>query len=125
MYLFGAPQRGDILVFRFPRDPSRDFIKRVVAVAGETVEIRSGRVFVNGQPLEEPYVYDRDRSTMPALPVPADSFFMMGDNRLGSNDSRDWGAVPRQYIVGKAWLAYWPINSWGFVPNYSYARPNP
>ncbi|MBI4307862.1 MAG: signal peptidase I [Chloroflexi bacterium] len=124
VYLFGLPQDGDVIVFRFPRDPSRDFIKRVIAGPGETVEMRSGKVFVNGQPLDEPYIYERDRFSMPPVRVPPDSFFVMGDNRPGSNDSRDWGPVPRQYIVGKAWVSYWPVNAWGFVPNYSYARPN-
>lgn len=126
VFFFGQPQRGDIIVFRFPRDPTREFIKRVIADPGDRVEVRSGQVFINGKALDEPYVFDaeRDRLSMATLVVPPDSYFVMGDNRKGSNDSRDWGPVPRQYIIGKAFVTYWPLSAWGLIPNYTYAKPN-
>lgn len=126
LYLFSQPQPGDIIVFRFPRDPTREFIKRVIADPGDRVEIRVGQVLVNGKLLDEPYVFDaeRDQLSMATMVVPPDSYFVMGDNRRGSNDSRDWGPVPRQYIIGKAWVTYWPISAWGFISNYTYAKPN-
>jgi len=113
----GSPQRGDIIVFRFPRDPSRDFIKRVVAVPGETVEVKTGVVYVNGKRLEEPYILNSPTYTKEAIIVRPGEYFVLGDNRNNSSDSHVWGPVPAREIVGKAWITYWPMESWGFIPH--------
>jgi signal peptidase I len=123
-YLFHPPERGDVVVFRFPREPSRDFVKRVIAVPGETVEVRNGVVFVNGQRLQEPYLRDRASYNFGPEKVPADNFFVLGDNRDNSSDSHVWGMVPTEMIIGKAWISYWPVSSWGFAPNYRVAAGN-
>jgi signal peptidase I len=118
---FGQPKRGDIVVFRYPRDPSRDFIKRVVALPGETVEIKAGQVYVNNQRLEEPYIMDNPTySKEPAVVLP-DQYFVLGDNRNNSSDSHVWGPVPVDNVIGKAWLTYWPIQDWGSIPDHAAA----
>jgi len=117
----GNPERGDVIVFQFPRDPKRDFIKRVVAVGGDTVEVRGGTVFVNGQPLREPYIVENPAYSREAQVVPPDNFFVLGDNRNNSSDSHVWGPVPRDMIIGKAWVSYWPMSEWGLAPNYTFA----
>lgn len=116
-YIFGAPQRGDVIVLRYPKDTSRDFIKRVIAVPGDTVEIKQGRVYVNGQALDEPYVRDRPNYYMQKQVVPPDNYFVLGDNRSNSLDSHVWGMLPADDIVGKAWILYWPLGKLGWVPN--------
>ena len=116
-----APERGDIIVFKYPNDESRDFIKRIIAVGGDTVQVRDNRVWLNGKPLEEPYVragsfHDNPSShcgylyACEALRVPQGSYFVMGDNRDNSQDSRYWGFVRRAKIRGKAFLIYWSWN---------------
>jgi len=124
VYLFHAPERGDVVVFRFPKDPSRDFIKRIIAVPGDEVEVRSGRVYVNGARLEEPYIIEGPTYSLDRITVPEGSYFVLGDNRNNSSDSHVWGVVPRENIVGKAWISYWPMSDWGMVPNYSLAAPS-
>lgn len=109
-YLFHPPQRGEVVVFRFPLDPSRDFVKRVIAVPGDTVEIRGGVVYVNGRRLEEPYTAEASVSSMGAHVLGVDEYFVLGDNRAHSNDSRSWGAVTSEDIIGKAWITYWPFS---------------
>ena len=108
------PARGDIVVFRFPMDEKRDFIKRVIGLPGDTVEIRNKVVYVNGKRLEDPYVVHRDQNIIPGerdnfgpVTVPEGSYFVMGDNRDGSFDSRFWGFVKREQILGKALVIYW------------------
>ena len=118
-YVFRAPRRGDIVVFRFPGDKSRDFVKRVVGVPGDTVEIRSGQVFVNGEPLHEPYVINRDGGTEEPLVVPDESYYVLGDNRRASQDSRDWGTVPAENIIGRGWLRYWPLDGAQVLSSFS------
>ena len=115
---FGQPQRGDVIVFHSPRDPGRDFIKRVVGVPGDVVEIRGEQVYVNGLPLEEPYIAAGPVYSREAVTVAEDNFFVLGDNRNNSSDSHVWGSVPRVNIIGKAWLSYWPASQWGPVSNY-------
>lgn len=112
IYRFKTPERGEILVFRYPRDPSRDFIKRVIAVAGDTVEIKDGRVFLNGQLLNEPYILERTRGSYPIATVPEGHIYVMGDNRNNSEDSRfkDVGFVPLELIKGKAVTVFWPLD---------------
>ena len=111
-YPFHPPRRGEIIIFHFPRDPSRDFVKRVIGLPGDTVEIRKGEVYVAGEKLDEPYITDRQRRSMASVEVPEGSYFVLGDNRRFSNDSRDWGPVPADQLVGRAWLSYWPMDRW-------------
>ena len=110
MFPFHPPERGEIIIFRFPKNPARDFVKRVIGVPGETVEIRQGAVFVDGTPLDEPYITARDSGSMSAVHLANDSYFVLGDNRRASNDSRDWGAVPGENIIGRAWISFWPLD---------------
>ncbi len=114
LFTTGDPERGDVIVFEYPEDPSKDFIKRVVGLPGETVEIRNKQVFVNGEPLDESYVQYLDpnlvygpRDNWGPKQIPEGEFFVMGDNRDHSRDSRFWGYVPRAAIVGKAMFLYW------------------
>ena len=114
IYRFRPPEKGDVLVFQYPRDPSRDFIKRVIAVPGDTIEIREGRVLVNDQLLTEDYILEKTRSEYPKSTVPEGRIFVMGDNRNNSEDSRfaDVGFVPYDLIKGKALLVFWPISQY-------------
>ena len=95
--------------FRYPRDEAENFIKRVIAVPGETVEIISGRVFINGLSIVEPYLLQIPREDMPPTKVPDGKLFVLGDNRVNSNDSRVFGMVTMDELVGRAWLRYWPL----------------
>jgi signal peptidase I len=115
VYEFEPVRRGDIVVFRYPRDPRKSFIKRVVGLPGEMVEIRHGRVYVNGVPLRENYLtrVGRDSDSFPALVLSPHHYFVLGDHRRNSNDSRTWGTVHRDYIYGKAVFAYWPPDRFG------------
>jgi signal peptidase I len=115
VYLFGEPQRGDIVVFRFPRDPSRDFIKRIIAIPGDTVDIRQGRVYVNNTLVDEFYINEVPNYSMPPERMSPGRYFVLGDNRNNSSDSHVWGPVPRDNIIGKAWLSYWPVDQLGFL----------
>jgi signal peptidase I len=116
-YRLGPIQRGDIVVFRFPLDPSKSYIKRVVGLPGEWVSIASGRVMINGAPLDEPYLPAsyQDRQTYMPLQVPPGQYYVLGDHREMSNDSRVWGTVDAKFIYGKAVFAYWPIGRMGVV----------
>ena len=105
------PERGDVAIFRYPEDPSLDFVKRVIGLPGDTVAIEHGQVFVNGAALNEPYVLNADYRDMEARLIPGGSYFVLGDNRRRSDDSRDWGNVPAENFVGKAWVIYWPFGS--------------
>lgn len=115
LFAFHEPRHGEVIIFHFPRDPSRDFVKRVIAVPGDTVEIRRGQVYLNGVALDEPYITRRDRRTVPATRVGPGSYYVLGDNRGASNDSRDWGTVPVENIVGRAWVSYWPLENFNFL----------
>jgi signal peptidase I len=120
-----APRRGDIVVFKYPDEPDRDFIKRIIGLPGETVELRNKTVFINGQPIDEPYVHFLSppssdyqevtsfdvRERYGPVTVPPDQYFVMGDNRDNSQDSRYWGFLPRAYIKGRAALIYWSYES--------------
>ncbi len=107
-FAFDPPTRGEIIVFRFPEDPTKDFVKRVVGLPGETVEVRSGTVHIDGTPLREPYLERVDRSSARRLALREKEYYVIGDNRRNSNDSRAWGVVPEANIVGRVWLIYWP-----------------
>ena len=114
IYRFRPPEKGEVLVFQYPRDPSRDFIKRVIATPGDTIEIHEGRVLVNDQLLTEDYILEKTRSEYPKSVVPAGRIFVMGDNRNNSEDSRfaDVGFVPYDLIKGKAMVVFWPISAY-------------
>lgn len=109
--------RGDVIVFRYPRDPSTSYIKRVIGVAGDRIRIVAGLVYVNGEPLAEDYVPQQyvDWQSKPEIVVPPGSFFMMGDHRNMSRDSREFGPVAEKFIVGKAVFGYWPMEKLGKV----------
>ena len=115
VYRWEPIQRGDIVVFRYPRDPSKSYIKRVIGVAGDRVRIENGQVFVNGEALNEDYVPNEyaDARSYPEVVVPRNSYFVLGDHRTMSNDSRDFGPVNERYIYGKAVFGYWPMEKLG------------
>ncbi len=115
LWEFDEPERGDVIVFHYPRNPQRDFIKRVIALPGETVEIQSGRVFIDGASLEETFGPYRGSYSSPPQTVPEDTVFVLGDNRDNSSDSHAWGMLPQELIVGKAVISYWPPQLWGLV----------
>ena len=119
-FIYGLrdPERGEILVFEYPRDRKRDFIKRVIGVPGDTVEIKEGRVFVNDQLLSEDYILEKTRGDYPKSVVPKGTNFVMGDNRNNSEDSRfaDVGFVPYELVKGKAVLVFWPIEQLKSLP---------
>lgn len=110
-------QRGDIVVFRYPRDTRKSFIKRVIGLPGDRVRVSDGRVYLNGKLTSEPYVPDEflDARSYPEVKVPPDSYFVLGDHRSMSNDSRDFGPVARNYIYGKAVFGYWPMDKVGVL----------
>lgn len=117
IYRFQKIDRGDVVVFWYPRDRSKSFIKRVLGIPGDTVEIRAGIVYVNGERVEEPYLNPafRDYKSFAAVTVPEGRYFVLGDHRNSSNDSRVWGFVDRDLIYGKAIFSYWPISRLGLV----------
>lgn len=117
--VMGEPRRGDVVVFQPPTNPQEDYIKRVIGLPGDTVEIREGRVYVNGGLLEEPYIsVPTNRSGI--WRVAEGEYFVLGDNRNDSDDSRNFGPLDADSIVGKAWVVYWPVRDWGLVPHQSY-----
>jgi signal peptidase I len=133
VYHLREPRRGDVVVFRYPKNREVTFIKRIVGLPGDTLAVRDGRLYVGGRALTEPYVHVTRGVTDPTNPgmgqsgttvgepwslsepytVPPDAYFVMGDNRTNSDDSRDWGTVPRSDIVGEGSLVYWPLGRWG------------
>lgn len=117
VYRWERIERGDIIVFRYPRDPRKSFIKRVIGVPGDEVRISSGHVYLNGKPIEEDYVPAEflDSRSYPLTVIPPGSYFVLGDHRSMSNDSRDFGPVQRSYIYGKAVFGYWPMEKLGIL----------
>jgi signal peptidase I len=122
VYRFERPERGDIVVFKYPQDKKKDFIKRLIAFEGETVEIRDGKVLVDGKPLEDDryfahYYYNHDPYGGPfeKIKVPEDSYYVLGDNSANSTDSRFWGFVPEKNVIGKAVFRWWPPRRMGKV----------
>jgi len=123
-YYFNQPERGDVVVFKFPKNKELDYIKRVVALPGETVSVRDNSVFINGRELSENYLapgtFTSGHTTIQngnSFTVPAGEYVMMGDNRERSSDSREWGTVPRGDFVGRAFFRYWPPSDIGLVSN--------
>ena len=127
-YIFGGPARGDVVVFRAPTQPDKDFIKRVIGLPGDTILVKNGQVLVNGVALDEPYIHFPATYTYPfdgqPRQVPDANYFVLGDNRPNSSDSHLGWFVPVDNLVGKAWISYWPPPSWGLMPagSAAYAR---
>jgi signal peptidase I len=117
VYRFSDIARGDTVVFQFPGDLSKSYIKRVIGMPGDRVVVDHGKVIVNGQPLPEPYVPQemRDENSYPEIKVDPDCYYVLGDHRNSSNDSRSWGTVKRGYIYGKAVFVYWPLDRLGLL----------
>jgi signal peptidase I len=128
---YGLPklERGDIIVFWYPGDPSKSYIKRIIGLPNETVEVREGRILINGIELQEPYLdpqLNLSHSSQAPISVKDHYYFVMGDNRDHSSDSRSWGLVPEKYIYGKALLRYWPLSSASVIshePDYNGVPP--
>lgn len=122
---FGDPIQGDVVVFKAPPDPTKDFIKRVIGTPGDIVMVKNGNVYVNGQRLDESAYLKPDVKTYggaflgegQSITVPQGQYFVMGDNRPESSDSREWGFVPQANLIGKSFFVYWPVNEIGFVSN--------
>ena len=122
---FGAPVHGDVIVFKAPPDPDKDFIKRIIGLPGDTVMVKDGSVYVNGSLLDESSYLSSDVKTYggaflrdgDTITVPPDNYFVMGDNRPYSSDSREWGFVPKGNIIGKSFLVYWPLSEVRTVNN--------
>jgi signal peptidase I len=117
LYRFHPIERGDVVVFWWPRDPSVSFIKRVVGLPGDVIEVRAGTVYVNGLPLKEDYVDAkfRDDESYSAVDVRRGYYYVLGDHRNSSNDSRSWGEVPEKYIYGRAVFRFWPLSKIGVI----------
>jgi signal peptidase I len=127
-YVFGGPQRGDVVVFKAPTQPDKDFIKRIIGLPGDTILIKNGQVFVNGVPLDEAYIHYPATYTYPfdgqPKQIPDANYFVLGDNRPNSSDSHLGWVVPVDNLIGKAWISYWPPTDWAIMPGGDtvYAR---
>jgi signal peptidase I len=128
VFPFGGPARGDIVILVHPRPPGpeeRDLVKRIIAGPGDVVSVEGGVVRVNGRPIDEPYISDPARYAVPPMRVPPGAYFVLGDNRNNSTDSHIFGPVPREKLIGKAMLAYWPVAHLGPLPNATITAPPP
>jgi len=115
IYKFDDISRGDVVILRPPPHMDVEYIKRVIGLPGETVEIKNGFVYINGEPLSEPYIEDPPTYIMKEIEIPEDYYFVLGDNRNASNDSHYWGPLPRRNIIGQVWLSIWPPTDWGII----------
>ena len=106
----GEPSVGDVVVFRWPVDERQFFVKRIIGLPGDTIRIERGVVYRNGTPLEEPYIEHESYETIVGRIIQEGEYYVLGDNRAQSDDSRRWGAVPEENIIGEVWLTYWPFN---------------
>jgi signal peptidase I len=114
-YRLGSPHYGDVVVFEPPNRPGEDYVKRIIGLPGQLVEIRNGQVFVDNQAMHEPFTVRPGSYSMEPRSVGADEYFVLGDNRNSSSDSHSWGMVPSANLVGRAWISYWPPSSWGII----------
>jgi signal peptidase I len=125
IYRFKQPQRLDIVVFKPPpaaNSDDKDFIKRIVALAGETLEVKEGKVLINGKPLDEPYIAESPYYNYEAVKIPPENYFVMGDNRNNSDDSHVWGFLPKKNLIGKAMFIYWPFTRMHYFSNKLLAQ---
>lgn len=125
---WGHLERGDIVVFWYPREPDKSYVKRIIGMPGETVEVRNGKVYINNVELHEDYLDIEHNQSLPSWPakrVDAHHYFVMGDNRDNSSDSRYWGLVPEKYIYGKAFFRYWQPGKMGFLEHGEYQQAEP
>ena len=125
VYPIGMPTYGEVVVFEYPNDPSKDYIKRVIGLPGDTIEFRDAMVFVNGQQLVEPYLqgaptycHQGDECATSPVTVAPNSLFVLGDNRENSSDSREWGGLPFDRVIGQAWVVYWPYQTIGPIAQF-------
>jgi len=118
VYNFYEPERGDVIVFHSPKNRQADYIKRIIALPGDTIEVKGGAVYVNGLPLDEPYIKEPPSYTFNRRKISEREYFVLGDNRNNSNDSHNNWIVSREAIIGKVWFKIWPAGEWGLVPNY-------
>jgi len=123
-YKLGKPVIGDVIVFRFPRNPNQEYIKRVIGLPGDRIEIRDGVVLINEKVLDEPYIADTPNYHVNTI-VPERSLFVLGDNRNHSSDSHSWGHVPINDVIGKAIFIYWPPQNWGLIKSHTITLTNP
>lgn len=123
-YTLGEAERGDIIVFHYPRNPEQEYIKRVIGLPGDEISVRNGLVYVNGVPLDETYI-KAPPAYQGSWTVPAESVFVLGDNRNNSSDSHNWGEVPLDKIIGKAVFVYWPPTEWGVIEKPFDAKAAP
>jgi signal peptidase I len=119
-YLFGDVERGDVIVFPAPASPEEDYIKRVIGLPGDRIRITGGYVYVNDVPIDEPYIKSPPLTTLSEITVPEDAVYVMGDNRNVSSDSRSWGPLPINDILGKAVFVYWPFSSLRLITHYEF-----
>jgi signal peptidase I len=118
-HLFGSPKRGDVVVFQSPSYTDRDFIKRIIGVPGDKVQIRDGVVYINDEPLDEPYTEGITNCPCGPWYIEEGQYFVLGDHRSNSSDSRQFGPIPEEKIIGKTWFSYWPLSDVGLAPNHS------
>ena len=114
-YKFSSPKLGDVVVFRYPRDPHQEYIKRVIGAPGDRVRVSGGKLYVNNELIDEPYISAPPAYEIEERIVPEDTLFVLGDNRNNSSDSHNWGPVPMDLVIGKALFVYWPPEQWGLI----------
>jgi signal peptidase I len=122
IYNFSDPERGDIIVLRPPMSPGKQYVKRLIGLPGDVIEVKNNQLHINGVPLDEPYLKEPPRYTMKSVTLPADHYFVLGDNRNSSSDSHSGWTITRQEIVGKACLRIWPFNKFGGPGNYPLGK---
>jgi signal peptidase I len=127
VYYIHKPERGDVIVFLYPELSDEGYIKRIIGLPGESIEVKDGVVHIyeadgGSFPLDEPYITSKARQDFERKVIPEGEYFVMGDNRNNSSDSREGWTLPGKYIVGKVWLSIWPLDLFGFIPNYVYAN---
>lgn len=125
IYMLHPPERGDVVVFHFPGNLKKNYIKRIIGLPGEKVQISQGKVYVNDVQLDENYPLNEASYDWGPRVIDPEEFFVLGDNRPESSDSHAWGLLPAKDLIGKAWISYWPPQEWGLVNHYSYAAQIP
>lgn len=121
IYKIREPKRGEVIIFKYPEEPKRDFVKRLIGLPGEKVMIKEGKIYINGKEVDEPeiscryYFSDGEYGVEKEIEIPPDSYYVLGDNSFNSKDSRYWGFVPKKYLIGKALFIYWPPWRMGFI----------